>query len=410
VSFGKQWVRESALEIFREDIARFRVLLGAEIDEDAFEELAHDRVPELKALRLHNGTIYRWMRPCYGISDGKPHLRIENRILPSGPTVRDEVANAAFWFGLMSGVSRRWEDITRVFDFSLAKENFIAAARLGLGSQLEWPGRGSLPAEELILDELLPLARSGLEANQIDGDSIDLYLGTIEERVRSGRTGAQWIVDSSAALESHGSRAERLAALVAATVKRQRDDEPVHRWRLATLEEAGSWPDHYRTVGQIMTTDLFTVGEDELVDLVAAVMDWGHIRHVPVEDNRHRLVGLVTHRSLVRLVAKNMDESCGEPIPVRQIMLREVLTARPDTLTLDAIRLMRQHRIGCLPVVDSDRLVGIVTERDFMNMSAALLEQVLEGAVRVAPRSNEPDEAPAAETSPGAEGEEPGET
>ena len=121
-------------------------------------------VPELKALRLHNGTIYRWTRPCYGILDGKPHLRIENRILPAGPTILDEMANAAFWFGLLSGLSRVYPDIRRVMEFDVAQENFVSAARLGLRAQFAWPGHQHVPADELILKELLPIARDGLAA------------------------------------------------------------------------------------------------------------------------------------------------------------------------------------------------------------------------------------------------------
>ncbi len=196
VSFGRRWVKSSALEIFREDIARFRTLLSTEPDDDPFEEIAQGRAPSLKALRLHNSTVYRWNRVCYGISDGKPHLRIENRVLPSGPTPRDEVANAAFWFGLVSGCLVRYGDITKHMSFDHAQANFSAAAELGLSAQFAWAGGVPKPADQLILDEFLPIARDGLQASGIDGADIDLYLGTIEERVRSRRTGARWQLDS----------------------------------------------------------------------------------------------------------------------------------------------------------------------------------------------------------------------
>ncbi len=379
VSFGRRWVERSVLEIFREDIAHFRVLMSTEIDEDPFEVLAAGRVPTLPALRLHNGTVYRWNRPCYGISDGKPHLRIENRVLPSGPTPRDEVANAAFWFGLMSGLAGIYEDITREMDFEVARENFVAAARLGLGAQFAWPGREKVPAQELILEELLPLAREGLAAVRVDAEDIGRYLDVIEERVRSAKTGSQWLIDSLAAMKGGGGRSERLAALVAASARRQAQGRPVHEWEMAALDEAGAERSHYARIDQLMTTDLFTVGEDEVVDMVAYVMNWKNIRHVPVEDNRHRLVGLVTHRSLLRLVGESLASAVVRAVPVREIMTREVVTVRPETSTLEAIRLMRQHKISCLPVVEADdRLVGIVTERDFMGIAGQLLENFLE--------------------------------
>ncbi len=377
VSFGRQWVESSPVEIFREDITRFRVLMSTEIDEDPFEVLGRGEVPSLRALRLHNGTVYRWNRPCYGISDGRPHLRIENRVLPAGPTVLDEVANAAFWFGLMTGVAREYEDITEVMEFEVARENMVAAARLGLGAHFTWPGRENVPAQELILQELLPLARRGLEAVDIDGDDVGRYLGTIEARVASLRTGSQWQIDSLAAMKAGGTDSERLAALVAGTIARQRDNQPVHLWQPAAVAEAGDLKSQYLRVGQLMTTDLFTVNQDEVVDMVACVMNWKHIRHVPVEDGERRLVGLVTHRALLRLLSDS-PEGSRQPVAVSNIMTRDLITVHPDTPTLEALRLMREHRISCLPVVDrDDRLVGIITERDFMGIAGQLLEGYL---------------------------------
>jgi gamma-glutamylcysteine synthetase len=200
VSFGRHWVRSSALEIFREDIARFRTLLSTEIDDDPFEAIEEGQAPSLKALRLHNSTVYRWNRVCYGISDGKPHLRIENRILPSGPTVRDEVANAAFWYGLVNGVLDEYGDVTRHFNFDDIRSNFFSAARQGLNTQLSWVGGDMAPADRLIVDTLIPLAREGLLAADIDSGEVDRYLGTVEERVSSGKTGAQWQLSSLATM------------------------------------------------------------------------------------------------------------------------------------------------------------------------------------------------------------------
>ncbi|HVS02999.1 MAG TPA: CBS domain-containing protein [Thermoanaerobaculia bacterium] len=380
VRFGRGWVRESVLEILQEDISRFRVLLAADIDEDPQEVLASGGVPTLQALRLFNSTIYRWNRPCYGISDGRPHLRIENRVLPAGPTVRDEVANAAFWFGLMAALAEEHEDITRAIHYDHVKENFLAAARLGLGAPLHWIGESKpQSAADLVCQRLLPLARRGLAAGGIDSADADLYLGVLEERVSSGRTGAQWLLDSYAASRDRGTRAERLAALVASTVRQQREGKPVHQWPLADIEEAGGWQAHNLEVAQLMTTDLFTLHQDELVELAAAMMDWRKIRHVPVEDNQHRLVGLVTHRSLLRMLARAEELEPGRSLPVSDIMEREVVTVTPQTSTLQAIQLMRRHKIGCLPVVDEGRLVGIITERDFMNVAGQLLQGVLQG-------------------------------
>jgi CBS domain-containing protein/gamma-glutamyl:cysteine ligase YbdK (ATP-grasp superfamily) len=392
VSFGRRWVDDSVLEIFSEDIARFRVLLSAEIDEDPFECLRAGRPPQLKALRLHNGTIYRWTRPCYGILDGKPHLRIENRILPAGPTILDEVANAAFWFGLLSGLSRVYPDVRRVMEFDTAAENFVAAARLGLRAQFAWPGHQHAPAQELIQKELLPLAREGLAAKGIDAADIDRYLAVIEERVTTRRTGAQWQLDSLAGLRDQGGRAERLAALVAATVANQRTGRPVAQWPLADLAQAGSWEKHYARVGQFMTTDLFTVGPDEAIELVAHLMQWKRIRHVPVEDNEHRLLGLISQRSMIRLIAERFPQVGAQAIAAREVMTSDPVTVSPETSVQDAMALMRRHRVGSLPVVKDDRLVGIITEYDFLGIAAQLMDKELGPGPPPAPAAGSDDE------------------
>lgn len=377
VSFGRQWVKASALEIFQEDITRFRAILSTEIDDDPFQELQNGRAPSLKALRLHNSTVYRWNRVCYGISDGKPHLRIENRILPSGPTPRDEMANAAFWFGLISGVIERYGDIAQHMSFDDARSNFLAAARHGIDAQLVWGGRDPSPADSLILEELLPLAREGLEAPGLDAENIDLYLGVIEERIRSRRTGAQWQLQSMTAMADKGPLAERLSALTAAIAARQRDGEPVHTWQLARLEEGAGWKQSYATVEQCMDTDIVTVNEHEPVDLVANMMVWKNIRHVMVENDENGLVGLVSQRKLLSLVGTYHPEERDDPMPVSEIMQREPITVAPDAPTVEAIEIMRENGWACLPVVKDDHLVGVLTESQLMKIAGELLEQKL---------------------------------
>ncbi len=377
VSFGREWVDESAIEIFKSDVSRFRVLLGREIDEDPFEMMEQGRAPSLKALQLFNSTVYRWNRACYGVSDEVAHLRIENRVLPSGPSVRDEVANAAFWFGLMSGLAEEVEDIREVIDFDTVYKNFLAAARHGLEAQLVWFDGEPVTAQKLICDTLLPLARRGLEVGGIDAADIERYLDTVEARVDSLRTGSRWQLHSLADMGEKGTLEERMAALVAATVERQRHGRPIHEWGRAEIGEAGGWKPSYLRVEQYMSTDLLTVNEEEAIDLVVNLMDWHRIHHVPVEDNEHRLVGLVSHRPLLRFLAS--DEGRGEegPVPVSQVMATDLITVDPETSTLDAIDKMRRHRISCLPVVKDDRLIGIVTERDFMRIAGQLLEEML---------------------------------
>jgi len=378
VSFGRRWVRRSVLELFQEDVARFRALVGGEFDgRDSSERLDDGDVPALRALCLHNGTVYRWNRACYGITDGRPHLRIENRVLPAGPSVLDEVANAALWFGLIRDLSHRFPDVTEVFEFEDARFNFRAAARLGMQAQLNWLDGEVRPATELMERELLPAARRGLADAGIRHEDIARYLDVIEERVRRRQCGSRWLTRSYSRMRGTGSPGERVNALTAALSARQRDASPVATWPYARLDEGGGWKSNFMKVEQFMTTDLYTVHEDEPLDLVASLMDWERIRHVLVEDQEGRLVGLVSYRALLRLFARGELPGPGGQRAVSEFMIRDPVAVAPETPTLEAIQTMRRHGVGCLPVVKDDRLVGIVTERDLMNLASELLEDKL---------------------------------
>lgn len=373
VSFGTRWVKSSILEIFKEDIARFRTLVGTDLDEDPMAVLDAGRVPQLKALRLHNGTIYRWNRACIGLTGGKAHLRIENRVMPAGPSTLDQVANAAFWLGLMAELGSHGEDLTKRIDFDQAAANFYSAAREGLGCHLTWLDGEDISARDLVLERLLPFAEAGLRRQGIVETDVKRYLSVIEARVSSGRTGARWQVSSWNTLRDRAAAGLRANAIVAATVHRQQTGRPVSEWERARVDEAGSAPPAYLKVEQHMTTDLFTVHADDAVEIVANLMNWERIRHVLVEDKRHRLVGIVTQRAILRLLTSGgptRDKS------VADVMRTEVVTVSPDTPTSEALETMRRLRIGCLPVVQADgRLVGILTEEDFMGLASKLLGQ-----------------------------------
>ena len=378
VHFGTKWVDDSVLEIFKEDISRFRVLLTSDDIEDPFEVLEEGGVPKLQALQLHNGTVYRWNRACYGIFDGKPHLRIENRILPSGPSPVDEVANAAFWFGLVSGIVGHYGDITTYLEFDSAVCNFIAASREGLGTQLVWVNGMRYPAHDLICEELLPLARDGLKASHIDADDVTRYLDIIEDRVTTRQTGSQWLLSSFAQTKGQGSRAERLDALVASTIARQQEGQPVSTWNLSSLDESNLAQRLQNTsIEQYMATDLFTVNEEELVDLVAYLMDWQRIRYVMVENEEHQLVGLISHRKILRYLADYGQSTVDKDVSVKEIMIKEPITVTPETKTLDAIQIMRERKIGSLPVVRDGLLLGLVTENEFKHIVNKLLDESL---------------------------------
>jgi CBS domain-containing protein len=404
VSFGTRWVQKSIVEIFKEDIARFRALVGTELDEAPMAVLARGQIPQLKALRLYNGTIYRWNRPCFGVSDGKAHLRIENRVMPAGPSTVDEVASAAFWCGMMIELGAGDLDVTRRMDFDQAGANFYTAAREGITSHFTWLDGEDVTARELVLERLLPLAEAGLRRRGITDAHIKRYLGVVEERARTARTGARWQMSSWNSLRDRATPSERATAIVAATIQRQLTGRPVAEWERARLDEAKVNPRTYQRVEHYMTTDLFTVHADDAVEMVAHLMIWERIRHVPVEDHDHQLVGVLTHRAVMRFI---MGGGVPRRTPVSEIMKRDVVTITPETPTIEALRMMRRLRVGCLPVLHNDRLVGIITEEDFMDLAAKLLEEQLGSSEQPAESEPEGEPAPREEPAPPAAPDKP---
>jgi len=232
VWFGERWLREGMFELFDENVRYFSALLPLCDEENPEEELAAGRIPALPELTLHNGTVYRWNRPVYGPGADAPHMRIENRVLPAGPTVVDAVANAAFYYGLLTALVREERPLWEEMSFATAETNFTEAARKGLAAKLFWPRVGAeVPVGELIVTRLLPLAREGLGDLEIDAADIDAYLGVIEQRVLSGQNGAGWQIASFRRLEAGGlSRAEAGRELVRRYSKLSQAGQPVHTW------------------------------------------------------------------------------------------------------------------------------------------------------------------------------------
>jgi CBS domain-containing protein len=376
VHFGDRWLENSVTEIFKEDIARFRVVLTTDTEEDPLGMIDRGVMPSLNALRLHNGTVYRWNRPCYGVHNNVPHLRIENRVIPSGPTIIDEVANAAFFFGMMAGMNEKVSDIRDHLRFDDVKSNFLAAARDGIRAQMDWFDDTHLPAKQLILEQLLPLAREGLQEANIDKDDIDRYLGVLEDRVKMRRTGSRWVLESLEEMKGAGTMDQRLRCIVSSMVEQQSSGTQISRWKLAEYSAEQDWRESYRTVGQFMTQDLFTVRPDDIVDFAANLMDWRHIRHIPVEDDNGKLIGLLSHRALLKLMAQGRVGK-GNNVTVKEIMDKKPFTVHPNTPTVEAIRMMREKQLTCLPVTRKEKLVGIVTEHDLIVVSSRLLESLL---------------------------------
>ena len=230
VWFGQRWIT-SVFDLFEENIEYFPALLPICDDEDPLAALDGGACPQLGEMSLHNGTVYRWNRPVYAVVDGKPHLRVENRVLPAGPSVADVVANAAFYYGLLRALAEAQRPIWTQLSFATAAENLREGARYGMDAQLYWPGFGEAPAAELIVRRLLPLAREGLRRWGVSPVHADRLLGIIEQRCLTGQTGAAWQIDTVAALRRGGAdREEALRIMTQRYIERMHTNEPVHTW------------------------------------------------------------------------------------------------------------------------------------------------------------------------------------
>ncbi|OEK03202.1 CBS domain-containing protein [Roseivirga sp. 4D4] len=379
VMFGNSWLKNSVLDLFKEDISRFRVMLMTGQEDASQTDFEQGITPKLKALSIHNSTVYRWNRPCYGISpNGKPHLRIENRVLPSGPTVLDEMANTAFWLGAMNGFKDHFQNIPDLIEFDQVKSNFYGAATQGMNAKVRWLNGQRLSMNELILKELLPIAKEGLIKNKVNTADIDKYLDVIKERVEANQNGTNWILKSYSHLAKDATKEEILLSITSSMHKNQQANQPVHKWPLADLSHLVGLDPATILVEEFMTTDLFTVQQEDILELVADMMDWQNVRFTPVENDKGRLIGLISARMMLRHFRKKDDPVSGQKM-VKDIMIKDPITIDPGKTVHDAMALMKANSVGCLPVVKNQKLIGIVTEGDFLNLTSTILK-IVKGA------------------------------
>jgi gamma-glutamyl:cysteine ligase YbdK (ATP-grasp superfamily) len=230
VWFGERWIT-SVFDLFEENLRYFPALLPLREDEDPEEALDSGGAPQLSELTLHNGTVYRWNRPVYAVVDGRPHLRVENRVLPAGPTVADVLANAAFYYGVVRALAETERPVWTRMSFAAAADNLVEGARHGIEARVYWPGLGEVPVTELLLRRLLPLAWEGLNQWGVKTDDADRMLGIIEKRCLTGRSGATWQVDTVHSLDGGQSdRRTALARMTRAYMELMATNQPAHEW------------------------------------------------------------------------------------------------------------------------------------------------------------------------------------
>ncbi|MCB0376111.1 MAG: CBS domain-containing protein, partial [Sinomicrobium sp.] len=358
VGFGRGWVSGSVADIFKDNILQFRSLITSDFDVDSLTELKSGTIPKLRALNLHNGTVYRWNRPCYGVGGGKPHLRIENRYIPSGPSTSDEIANLMFWVGIMRGRPKKYDALHDRMDFKDIKTNFFNAARYGMATQFYWDGK-LVSSHDLILDELLPMAYRGLYSMHVKPEDAEHYLTIIENRVKT-RTGSRWMVQSYRNLSKNYKNLDAMRILTAAMYRNQEKGYPVSTWEVVRAHTEIVLKKE-KTVAQYMNTRVFTVGEKDSAELALTMMRWKAIHHVPVINNDSELVGLLTWTDVKTYLdhPEKISETVG------RIMRTDVITCTSDTGIETAKQRMEHHKINCLPVVKGSKLIGIITTKDY---------------------------------------------
>lgn len=366
VSFGSDWIYKSITEIYKEDISSYEVLLTIDGIEDSAQLLKENKIPTLRALNLHNGTVYRWNRPCYGIINNKPHMRIECRYIPAGPTIKDEMANLALWTGLMQALPDYAKQIWQHFDFKDVKSNFFKVARSGIETVLLWKGK-EISAKELLKKELIPLAHSGLKKCGLTDDEIYSYLSIVEKRLHT-HTGSQWQIKNFRLLKNNMNEGDALISLTQAMHQKQKDNIPVCEWEMINTTKAiKERHKNMRYMHQLMATDLLTVFPDDPLCLVEKMMQWYDINHILVENRKGKLTGVITSGHIAESIAAGIDLNT---YPVKKIMKKELITELPGAEIKDCLEKMQSLMISSLPIVHENKLIGIVTKNDMLRWMA----------------------------------------
>jgi len=375
VAFGRDWLKKSAAEVFKSDMAIYDLIISADVgDQDSLQRLAAGEIPRLQAMNLHNGTLYKWNRACYGIMNGKPHLRIENRYIPSGPTPIDEMANVALWIGLMQAMPEKcrgkWE---KHFRFQDVRCNFLKAARNGLSNEMRWFGQ-SLDAAHLILDHLLPMAAGGLKALGIPAEEYQVYLDIIHKRVVAKQTGSSWIIDSLRQLREKNSLDESLLMITQYMKENCLSGSPVHEWTIPGNASLHLVPDRYARVDSIMITTVVTVREDDGLELAATLMDWNDFGDLPVENSKGEIVGMISNQEIKNLDFDSaLDSAQRRRTLISACMTSDIIVVAPETALDKAEKLMRVNELESLPVVRDNYVIGIITANDIRDVAAKVV-------------------------------------
>ena len=359
VSFGNSWVKDSILELFTDDISRYPPLVFSKFEENSIESVKKGIMPKLKALNLHNGTLYKWNRLCYGVHENTANLRIENRYIPSGPSVKDEIANALLWVGVMQGMPKKYQKIWKKMSFYDARGNFINAARTGINTYFNWFDKG-ISAKKLLENILIPMAKEGLLKSKINESEINYYLGIIQKRIDTSTTGSKWIIRNKRKLREKVSKYESNVILTEHIYRNQISNKVISEWDSVDLYENKS-DKKYNKLYKIMSTSIFVVHENDLIKLALKIMEWKQINHIPVVNKRNKIVGVIEKKQLDEL-----DFSSKKVLNMvaKNIMNKDFDVAHPEMSYKKSKELILNTKNTCVAVITEDKLVGIFTKSD----------------------------------------------
>jgi len=351
VTFGNEWVNESIIEIFKEDIIRYKILLNK-----LTKSKGKEKNPKMKALSLHNSTVYRWNRPCYGIYKGKPSLRIESRMFPAGPTIIDQVSNSAFWLGLMTFYKYNLDkNISKIMDFKDARSNFYAAAQQGIDSTFKWENGKRIAARKLILNELIPKSAIGLARLKIKAEDINKYLNIIKERTIVRQTGSRWIIDSFDRLTKKASIQNSLTTITSEIIQLQKSNIPVHKWPISKQTTVINNPSNL-LVEECMDRYIYSVYENEPINLAIKINDWKKHNYIVVVNRQGEISGQITKKEL-----ENIPKQ--KNILVKDIMNKNVVFIQPEEKISQALEIMNTKKIQMLPVCENKLFIGMLQKR-----------------------------------------------
>lgn len=355
-SLGPGWMRQSPLELYQADLSTFdSALCGAPVA--SFAQLERGEVPTLAALALFNGSIWPWLRVCYGVSGGRPHLRIENRLLPSGPTLADEISNAALWVGLVLALQLEAADPSQELPFELAEANLHAAGQDGLGATLTWLRGRRVTAAELLKRQLLPRAVEGLQRAGLDTAEATALLAPVVARIETGQTGARWMTRMFSSLPPRWSRRRRARWTMARWLEEARTGAPVHAWSAAVGNPAQLEGAQTPAVTWAREEPV-VIRSDAPVSLARAVARWSGVSWVAVEAQDGRYLGALSAERLGR-------EVDGDGA-VLELPYTELPELGVNATVADALVAFADGGYSAAAIVEDESLVGLIFEEDLL--------------------------------------------